>query len=143
MLQSFASNLCFGVENCKHADQTRLRRRYLRSRHRTNPRPTRFVSGKAKECRWRPRRYQVDPWSRGRVVARGVLRFSPQPEKMPIFCHRRRIETCVVRFLNISAQMCLYRTPGRRPARITGRVVQHWDQRVGRSPYRARPVQIS
>ena len=38
----------------------------LRSRHRIKPRPTRFVSGKAGECRWRPRRYQVDPWSRGR-----------------------------------------------------------------------------
>ena len=31
----------------------------LRSRHRSNPRPTRFVSGKAGECRWRPRRYRV------------------------------------------------------------------------------------
>ena len=50
----------------------------LRSRHRSNPRPTRFVSGKAGECRWRPRRYQVDPWSRGREVARGVQRSSPK-----------------------------------------------------------------
>ena len=29
----------------------------LRSGHIINPRPTRFVSGKANECRWRPRRY--------------------------------------------------------------------------------------
>ena len=53
----------------------------LRSRHRINLRPTRFVSGKASECRWRPRRYHVDPWSRGREVTRGVLRSSPKPEK--------------------------------------------------------------
>ena len=33
----------------------------LRSRHRIYPRPTRFVSAKANECRWRTRRYQVDP----------------------------------------------------------------------------------
>ena len=64
----------------------------LRSRHMSNPRPTRFVSGKAGECRWRPRRYQVDPWSRGREVARGVQRSCLKPEKMPICCHRRGIE---------------------------------------------------
>ena len=51
----------------------------LRSRHGINPRATRFVSGKANECRWRLRRYQVGPWSRGREVARGVLRSSPKP----------------------------------------------------------------
>ena len=33
----------------------------LRSRHRINPRPTRFVSGKASEYRRRPWRHQVDP----------------------------------------------------------------------------------
>ena len=53
----------------------------LRSRHRFNPRPTRFVSGKASECRWRIRRYQVDPWSRGREVARGVLHSSANLKK--------------------------------------------------------------
>ena len=35
---------------------------------------------------------QVDPWSRGREVARGVQRPSPKPEKRPILCHRRGIE---------------------------------------------------
>ena len=64
----------------------------LRSRHRSNPRPTRFVSAKAGECRGRPRIYQVDPWSRGRELGRGVLRSSPKPEQRPIFCHRRGIE---------------------------------------------------
>ena len=62
----------------------------LRSRHRINPRPTRFVSGKGGERRWRPRRYQVDPWSRGREVARGVLRSSPKPEKRSIFLPSER-----------------------------------------------------
>ena len=64
----------------------------FRSRHRINPRLTGFVSGKAGECRWQPRRYQVDPWCKGREVARGVLRSSPKPGKMSIFCHRRGIE---------------------------------------------------
>ena len=34
----------------------------------------------------------MDPWSRGREVARGVLRSCPKPDKRPIFCHRREIE---------------------------------------------------
>ena len=46
-----------------------------RSRHRIDARSTRFVSGKASECRWRPWRYQEDPWSRGGEVAHGVLRW--------------------------------------------------------------------
>ena len=64
----------------------------LRSRHRIHPRPTWFASGKAGECRWRPRSFQVDPWSRGREGARGVQRSSPKPEKRPIFCHGRGID---------------------------------------------------
>ena len=64
----------------------------LRSRHIIYPWLIRFVSRKASECRWRPRRYQVDPWSRGREDARGVLRSSPKPEKRPVFCRRRGIE---------------------------------------------------
>ena len=66
---------------------------HLRSRHRINPRPTCFVSGKAIDCRWRrPRIYQVGPWSEEREVARGGLRFSSKPYKMGIRCHRRGIE---------------------------------------------------
>ena len=64
----------------------------LRSRHRINPPPSRFVSGMAGACRWRPRKYQVDPWSRGREVARGVLPSSPKHGKRSIFCHRRGID---------------------------------------------------
>ena len=65
----------------------------------------------------------MDPWSRGREVARGVLRSSPKPEKWPIFCHPRGVETFVACFLHSSAQMCLYQTPGLRPPTITGRFV--------------------
>ena len=57
----------------------------LRSRHRITPWPTRFVLGKANECRWRHRRYQIDPCSRRREVATGVLRSSPKPDKMSCF----------------------------------------------------------
>ena len=72
----------------------------LRSRHRINPPSTRLVSGKGNECRWGPRRYQVDPWSRRREVARGVLRSSPKPEKRSIFCHRGGMVIFVVCFLH-------------------------------------------
>ena len=45
-------NLRFHFENCQHADQKTAHATIgLRSRHRSNPRPTRFVSGKAGECR--------------------------------------------------------------------------------------------
>ena len=54
---------------------------HLRSRYRINPRSTRFVSGKASEYRWRPPKFHVEPWSRGREVARDVLRSLPKPEK--------------------------------------------------------------
>ena len=39
----------------------------------TNPRSTRFVLGKASEHRRRPRSYHVDPLSRRREVAHGIL----------------------------------------------------------------------
>ena len=42
----------------------------LPPRHMINPRPTRFVSGKAIEYRGRPRRYDVDPSSGWRDVVR-------------------------------------------------------------------------
>ena len=96
----------------------------LRSRHRNNPRPTRFVSGKAFERRLWPRRYRVDPWSRLREVARGVLRSYPKPEKRPFFLPSERDrEFFVACFLHSSAQMCLYQTPGRRRPPVTGRFV--------------------
>ena len=34
----------------------------------------------------------MDPWSRGREVACGVLRSSPKPEKRSLFYHQRGIE---------------------------------------------------
>ena len=43
-------NLCLHGENRQHA-KTAHATKNLRSRHKTNPRPTRFVSGKANECR--------------------------------------------------------------------------------------------
>ena len=68
---------------------------HLRSRHRINPRSTRFVSGNAGAYRWRPPKCYVYQWSTGREVARDVLRsFSqfPRPEKCPFFFHWRWIE---------------------------------------------------
>ena len=53
-----------------------------RSRHRLSRRSTRSVSAKANQCRWRPRRHHhVDPWSRGREHAGGVLPYPSKPEK--------------------------------------------------------------
>ena len=65
----------------------------------------------------------MDPWSRGREVARGVQRSSLKTEKRPILSHRRGIDNFVACFLQSSAQMCLYQTPGRCPPPITGRFV--------------------
>ena len=88
-----AAQLVFHAENCQHANQKQAHATIdFRFRHIINPRPTRFVSGKVNESRRRPRRYQVDPSSRGREVARGVLRSSPKPGKGSIFCHVRWID---------------------------------------------------
>ena len=96
----------------------------VRSRHRINPLPTRFLSGKADECRWRSRRYQVDPWSRSREVARGGLHSSPKPGKGSIFATGERSTTRTVCFPPTArGQVFSYQTPGRRPTRITGHVV--------------------
>ena len=50
----------------------------IQSRHRINPRSTRFVLDKARECRRWLRSYHVDPLSRRREVVHGVLRSSPK-----------------------------------------------------------------
>ena len=77
---------------------------------------------------------KVDPWSREQEFARGVLRSSPKPEKCLLFAVGEGS-----RFLSFvcytprSGQMFLCQTPGRRPQRITGRVV-NTDRGVGRSP---------
>ena len=66
----------------------------VRSRHRTNPRSTRFVLGKASESRRRPRSCHVDPSSRRREVAHGALCSSGKPEQTICFASERRgIET--------------------------------------------------
>ena len=64
----------------------------LRSCRRIDPRPTRFLSGKANECWWRLRRYQVDPWSRRQKVPRGVVHFSLKQGKGSTFSYRREID---------------------------------------------------
>ena len=64
------------------------------------------------------------PWSRGREVARGILRSSPKPNQRPLFAIGEESRIFVACFLHSSAQkMCLYQTPGRRPPPITGRFV--------------------
>ena len=100
----------------------------LRSRHRINSRLTRFVSGKANECRWQHRRYQVDPWSRRREVARNVLRSSPQPEKKVYFFTSERDREFVVGFVHTRGQMFLYQTPGRRPPTYHRPCCEHWPE---------------
>ena len=93
----------------------------LRSRQRINPRKSPFVSGKVSERRWRPRRYRVDPWSRGREVARVVLCPYPKPEKKKVsFCHRREIDNFGCLCSTHQRPNILYQTTGPRPPRSTG-----------------------
>ena len=115
----------------------------LRSRHRSNPWPTRFVLGKAGGSRRRPRRDQVNPWSRGREVARGVLCSSPKTEKRLIFCHRRGIENFCRLFSTQQRPNVFVSDVWPAPATYHRSFCEHCDQRVGRSLQRARPVQIS
>ena len=66
----------------------------------------------------------MDPLSRGREVAGGVLRSSPKPEKkQQFFAIGEGSRFFVACFVHGSSQMCLYKTPGRRPPFITGRFV--------------------
>ena len=109
---------------------------HLRSRHRINPRSTRFVSGNAGAYRWRPPKCYVYQWSTGREVARDVLRsFSqfPRPEKCPFFVIGDGSRCFLVNFLHNSGQISFSQTPGRHPPYITGLRVNS-DPRVSRSP---------
>ena len=119
----FSRHVCFFTLNCQHADKNSAHAAIdLSSRHKINPRSTRFVSGKASECGWRPRRYVADPWSTGREVARGVLRSSRKPEKKVFLpSESDRDFLSVFYTLLIAAIFC--ETPGRRPPHITGRRV--------------------
>ena len=96
----------------------------LRSRDRINPRPTRFVSGKAGECRWRPRRYQVDPWSRGENLPAASYALLPNLKKGLFLAIGEGSSFFVACFVHSSAQMCLFQTPGQRPPSITGHFVK-------------------
>ena len=60
----------------------------------------------------------MDPWCRGREVARGVLRSLPKPEKMSdFFAIGKGSRFCVVCFLYTSGQTFF---SGRRPTHVTG-----------------------
>ena len=69
----------------------------------------------------------MDPWSRGRDVARGVRRSSSKPEEnkssLVVFAIGERSRIFVVCFVDTIGQMFLTQMPDRRPPRITGRVV--------------------
>ena len=84
--------------------------------------------------RWRPRRYQVDPWSTGREVARGVLCSSPKPDKRSIFRHRRGIEKCCRLFSTKQRPNVFVSGAWPAPATYHQSLSAHCDQRVGRSP---------
>ena len=95
----------------------------LRSRHRSNPRPTRFVSGKAGGCR-----YGLEDirWIRrlgGEKFPAASNTLLPNLKKGLFFAIGEGSRIFVTSFLHSSAQMCLYQTPGRRPPPITGRFV--------------------
>ena len=47
----------------------------------------------------------------------------PNLKKRSIFCHQRGIKIFFTCFLHSSTRMCFYQTSGRRPPRITGRLV--------------------
>ena len=100
----------------------------LRSRHRINPRPTPFVSGKANESRWWPRRYQVDPWSRRRDVARGVLRsFSRTWKNCLVFTTVAGSRSFVVCFLDTRGQT-FYVEMWPAPATYHRSFCEHWPE---------------
>ena len=64
--------------------------------------------------------FHVDPWSRGREVARDVLRSLPKPEKCLIFAVGDGSILFVICSLHTSGQMFFSQTPGRRPPCMTG-----------------------
>ena len=98
---------------------------YLRSRYRIHPRLTRFVSCKASEYGWRPSKFHVHPWSRGREVCRDVLRSLPLPEKCLFFCHLLSIhQESNVFFSDAWQAPAMYHRPS----------CELCDPRVGRSP---------
>ena len=69
----------------------------LPPRHMINPRSTRFVSGNAIEYRRRPRRYDVDPSSGWREVARdeGLLTYVLIKVVIELYVACRRLRSIV------------------------------------------------
>ena len=101
------------------------------------------MSGKANEYRWRPRRNQEDPWSRGRELVGGVLRYPPKPEKKKLFCHSRRMENILSSVLCTPAVICFFFIIHQLPPHDTGHRVKtvtllRWvgDPSNERTPYR-------
>ena len=85
----------------------------LRSGHIIKPRPTRFASVKANECRWRPRRYHVDlMWCETLPTASLVL----LPNRKKRKCQQRWDNAS---FLHTRGETIWYRSPARRPKPIT------------------------
>ena len=64
----------------------------------------------------------MDPWSRGREVARGVLRSSRKPEKGLFLQSETDLFFCPLFSIHQRPNV-VHQTLGRRPPRITGRVV--------------------
>ena len=105
-------NLYFRIENRQYVDQKHLTRRYctvhLRSRYRINPRPTRFVSGKANFFFpisilsspfffSPPPGRNSDPWSHRRLFPPFPLRFVPCSviaRRFQLFLPRRFASNC-------------------------------------------------
>ena len=65
------------------------------------------MSGKSNKCRCQPRRFLVDPCSKERDVARGVVRYSPQPENRPTFLPLERDRDFLSSVFYTSAPKCI------------------------------------
>ena len=114
----------FHVENCQHADQKHLTRRYPFDLD------TEATHGQPGSCRARP--VNVDD---GLEDIRGIRGLGgeklpaasnallPNLKKSLFFAIGEGSRIFVACFLHSSAQMCLYQTPGRHPPPITGRFV--------------------
>ena len=74
-----------GIDNFCRLFSTHEPTTHFRSRYTINPRSTRIVLGKASAHKWRPPKFQVDPWSRRREVARDVLHSFYQNPKNAFF----------------------------------------------------------
>ena len=82
------------------------------SRHRNNPRPTRFV-----DIRW------IRGLGGGKLPAASYVIFPKPAKKGYFFAMGEGSRFFVACFLHSSAQRWLYQMPGRRPPPITGRFV--------------------